>query len=971
MIVATNSAPPQQLTSPPRTGGAARCGNAGGDPENPMPDSTPSTDWDLALRHPAAWENARWIGLPAEHFFRDEAAGALEIPRGKWIGNTEKSRFYVRRAFTLPESRTIQSAWLRIEADNRFDLWINGAQMPLPSTPESWRNLAPLEVSALLQPGDNLLSIRAYETDSPDWFISALRGGMRVDFEDNDGPLLLETDADWQATEVTWPKVFLDKAFTEEKWLESGFADHAPPDICQSLHPRQTRRSWMGRKVFHVGEPIVQAIVYATARGIYELSLNGQRVGRDLLTPHHLPNDRYQYQAYDVTSLIRSGANCLGVLTGGGFFNTIGHSGLTAGAPLFLAQLEWHDGGKEKRVLVSDASWKVSPSPLLEDSPQYGERYDARLEQPGWNEPAFDDSRWAPACTETIPAQLEPQECETVQVAREISGCKLPPPAPGLQLFDFGINSSGRLRLTLRNTAPGQRVIIRHGELLADEGGVFHGPYRNVIYPDEPQARFMMRNIDTYICRGDAKEVFEPRFCYTGFRYAQIEGCPSPLAPEDFVKLEFYNALPERGTFTCADPLLNGIYDMARNSWTSNLHGAPTDCPTREKQHWEDVGVQVGRTALWLTESERLLARWMTKGQRLGGTVGWEDMDIELPWEIHLFTGDTTLMRSHWPVMQALVEKRLARLEDGLFTGREVHQWLDHTALEPTDHEIFCSAFLWHNLDLMQKMAGRLGKCADTDHYRRLRDDLGAAIHEQLFDASTGTYRNGTQTAQLLPLAFGITPTDRREAVFHALVEDIEKHGGALTTGMTGTRYLLPVLSAHGRHDLALALANRTTFPSWGHWMAKGATAMAETWDTWDLPQDQLRLRSFNHPNYGSIGEWFFESLGGLQPDEDHPGFEHFFVRPQVDGPLTQVEVEYRSVRGLIRSAWKTENGRLELRVEVPAGTTATIRVLGQEVSADNEADVVRTEPGATLFQVGAGNHTFRDCIPPGPPDDH
>ena len=919
-------------------------------------------DWDLALRHPAAWKDAQWIGLPAEHFFSEPEPEPSAVPCGQWISNSEKSRFYVRRVFVMPEDRAIRSAWLRIEADNRFDLWINGMVVTLPPDPESWRNLAPLDVTALLRPGENLICIRAYESDTPDWFISALRGGLRIDFAgEHVEPLLIETDAAWRATEVTWPKVFLEKAFTEEAWLESGFADHAPPDICQKLHPRHTRRSWMGRKVFHVVQPVGQAIVYATARGIYELSLNGQRVGRDLLTPHHLSNDRYQYQAYDVTSLIRPGGNCLGVLTGGGFYSTIGHSGLTAGAPLFLAQLEWYDGDGEKRVLGSDASWKVCPSPLLEDSPQYGERYDARLEQPGWNEPAFDDSRWAPARTENIPAQLEPQECETVQVAREISGCELPPPAPGLHLFDFGINSSGRVRLTLRHTRPGQRIIIRYGELLADEGGVFNGPYRNVIYPGEPQARFMMRNIDTYICRGGAVEVFEPRFCYTGFRFAQVEGCPESLTPDDVVKLEFYNNVPVCGTFTCSDPMINRIWDMARNSWTSNLHGAPTDCPTREKQHWEDVAVQVGRTALWYMESERLLGRWMTKGHRLGGTVGWEDMDIELPWEIHLFTGGTTLMRSHWPVMQSLVEKRLARLEHGLYTGRgEGHQWLDHTALEATGHEIFCSAFLWRNLDLMQKMAGRLGKCADADRYRRQRDELGAAIHEQLFDTSTATYRNGTQTAQLLPLAFGLTPQAQREAVFNALVADLEKRGGHLSTGMTGTRFLLPVFSAYGRHDLALAQAAKTTFPSWGHWIEKGATAMAETWDTWDIPQDKLRLRSFNHPNYGSIGEWFFEYLGGLQPDEEHPGFEHFFVRPQVEGPLTQVTVAYRSVRGLILSAWKKENGRLEMRVDVPAGTTATIYVPGYNVTSDPASAAGQKEVRAYSFQVGPGLHTFR-----------
>lgn len=929
------------------------------------------SDWDLALRHPAVWENAQWIGLPAEHFFGGEATESSVIPRGKWISNSEKSRFYVRRAFVMPENRTIKSARLRIEADNRFDLWVNGEVVELPANPESWRTLALLDVTALLKPGDNLVSIRAYETDTPEWFMSALRGGLRVDFEGaQTAPLILETDAGWKATEITWPKVFLQKAFTEEKWLQPGFKDYSEPDICQQLHPRHTRRSWLGRKVFSVEQPVQKAVIYATARGIYELSLNGQRIGRDLLTPHHLPNDRYQYQAYDVTTLIRVGDNCLGVMTGGGFFNTIGHSGLTAGAPLFLAQLELLNGKGGKRVIVSDPSWKVSPSPMLEDSPQYGERYDARLEHAGWNDPDFEEADWVNARTEVISAKLEPQECEMIQVVSEITPRKLVDASPAMQVFDFGVNSSGRVRLTVRNTEPGQRLVIRYGERLSSDGGVFHGAYKNVIYPDDPYARFMRRNIDVYLCKGGAKEVFEPRFCYTGFRYAQVEGYPGTLASKDFVKLEFHNNLPVRGTFTCSDPMINRIWDMVRNSWTSNLHDAPTDCPTREKQHWEDVGVQMGRTALWYMESERLLARWMTKGKRLGGTVGWEDMDIELPWAIHLFTGDTTLIQTHWPVMQALVEKRLTRLENGLYTGRERHQWLDHTALEKTENEIFCSAFFWRNLDLMQKMAGRLGKSEEAARYRRLRDALGEAIQDRLYDAKTGVYRNGTQTAQLLPLAFGLVPQDQREAAFHALVADLERRSGALSTGMTGIQHLLPVLSAGGRHDLALGQAVKTDFPSWGNWIKKGATAMAETWEAWDIPEKDIKTRSFNHPNFGSIGEWFFEYLGGLQPDENHPGFEHFFVRPKVEGLLTQVDVEYRSVRGLIRSAWKKENGRLVMQVNIPANSSATVALPQERAGGDisingkpvNKAPGVTVksgEPSAPEYLLSSGRYTI------------
>lgn len=922
------------------------------------PAELPAADWALGLRDPIVWQaDARWIGLPMDIFHAEAEADEAGVPIGKWLWNNEGSRFYLRKKFQVPEGQPIQSASLRIEADNRFQVWVNGQPVELPKDVKSWRDLPALDITSLVRPGENLINVRALETDTPDWFVSALRGGLRVDFADPGKPPLLEaTDSTWKMTEITWSKMFLGAGFDEKAWMTPEFTDEVAPEICQDLHPRMTRRSWMGRREFEVKGPVTGARVAVTAHGLYELFLNGKKVGRDLLTPDHMPKS-YQYQTYDITDLLKPGINCLAAITGGGFANTQGHSGLTPDPPLLLLQMEID--GPEKSFIVSDPTWKVAPSPLVEDSIQFGERYDARLEQPGWKLPEFDDSAWVAAAVTEVKGPVEPQECETIRLIAEEKARTVTEPVPGVFLYDFGVNSSGRVRLKVQGAKSADRIEIRYGESLGPDGLVSNGPYRNVIFPDDPQARYKVRNIDVYVCRGEPEEVYEPAFAYTGFRYAQIIGYPGTPGEENLIKRVFHTATPERGTFSCSDPLINDIWAVASNSWSSNLHGAPTDCPTREKQHWEDVGVQNSRTAMWYMESDRVLTRWMTKGARLGRAVGWEDMDIEIPWVIYVFSGNAQIIEQHYPVMRALVEKRLKRLKNGIYDGSESHQWLDHTSLDKTDREIFCSAFLWRNLDLMQRMATVIGKTEDASQFAAQRDQLGEAIQARLYDPAARQYRNGTQTAQLLPLAFGLVPESERAGVVNSLVANIEKRGGKLSTGMTGAKFLLPVLSANGHHTTALKLAQSTGFPSWGNWLAKGGTAMAETWDALDRPYPGKRNVSFNHPNYGSIGEWFFEYLAGIQPDEEHPGFTHFFIRPEVEGDLTWVQASFRSPRGPISSAWKKEGETLTMNVVVPPGTTATVRIPGSEVKPDTAGKLLDRNEAASTYLLDPGTYRF------------
>jgi alpha-L-rhamnosidase len=629
--------------------------------------------------------------------------------------------------------------------------------------------------------------------------------------------------------------------------------------------------------------------------------------------------------------------------------------------------MTYADGRSE--AIGTDGTWKAQPSPLLEDSLQYGERYDAQLEQPGWDRAGLDETQWQPAePVKFAPRPLLPQQHEPVRVTAERPAISMSEPVAGTFVYDFGQNAPGRIRLHLRATRPGQMVVIRYGESLKPDGTVSPGPYDDVVYPNDPRQRFMTRNIDTYICRG-GDENYEPRFAYTGFRYAQVSGYLGKPSATDMVQRVFHNDTPVVGKFECANPLLNRIWSNAQWSWRGNIHGTPTDCPTREKNPWEDVGVQCAATACWFMDSDLFLGNWVHNGPRMGGTVGWKDIDVTLPWRLYTVYGDTALLARHYGKMKALVEERArAAGKDGLFTGNKF-EWGDHVAIEKTDKEVFSAAFYYHDVDLLARTAQQLGHTNDAQRYGDLLPKIRAAINARFFDAGKNLYRNGTQTAQLLPLAFGIAPDDRRAAIAQSLVDDVVRHGNHLTTGMTGTKFLLPVLTQAGHLATAYALAMQTTAPSWGDMVEHGATTMLETWNAAAKPGKDQGGVSYNHPNFGSVGEWFFEYLAGIQPDETHPGFKHFTIRPCVPETLAWAGAEYRSVHGLIRSRWEKHGDTLALDITVPANTTATVFFPAKDSALVTESGTpatkaegvkfLRQEAAAAVFEVRSGDYHF------------
>ena len=931
----------------------------------------PVASWEMAITDAAEWR-ANWIAMPDSVWPQPSPAANDEVAVGQWLWCTESPRVYIRKTFDLADLEGIARAQIRIEADNHFDLWINSQAVAIAAQTD-WRKTPALDIRRFLKSGENIVCIRALNTDTPLWFMSALRAGLRLDYAGADGipakTQNIPSDSTWKLTRITWPKMFMGTGFKEEAWLKPGFADVERPDICQTLHPRQTRRSWLGRKEFTLASRPTAAQVYVTARGCYELRLNGRKVGNDLLTPDR-SNNCQLYQVYDVTDSLMAGRNCLAALVGGGWATTSGHSILFPDKPLLRAQLHLTYADGRSEIIATDASWKTQPSPLLEDSVQYGERYDARLEQAGWDRPGFDDAQWSPAetVTDTVPP-LFPQQHEPVRVTAERPAVAVNEPVPGVLLHDFGQNAAGRIRLHVRGAEPGQQIVIRYGESLQSNGTVSNGPYDNVVFPNDSRERFMMRNIDTFICRGGDDEIYEPRFAYTGFRYAQLSGYPGKPAADALIQRVFHTDTPVVGKFECANPLLNRIWSIATWSWRGNIFGTPTDCPTREKNPWEDVGVQFAATACWFMDSDLFLGNWVQNGPRMGRTVGWKDIDATLPWRLYTIYDDTALLARHYDKMKTLVEERArAAGNDGLFTGAKF-EWGDHVAIEKTDKEVFSAEFYYHDVDLLVRTARLMGQQADAEHYAALLPKIRAAINARFFDAGKNSYRNGTQTAQLLALDFGIVPDDLRKAVTQSLVDDIFRHTNHLTTGMTGTKFLLPVLTREGHLETAYRLATQTTYPSWGYWIEYGATTMLETWDAAANPGKDQGGVSYNHPNFGSVGEWFFEALAGIQPDEARPGFKHFIIRPSVPAELAWAGAEYRSVHGLIRSRWEKRGDTLALDITIPANTTATVwlpagnaaavRESGQPLDRSAGVKVLRTENGATVCEVAAGSYEF------------
>ena len=756
-------------------------------------------------------------------------------------------------------------------------------------------------------------------------------------------------------------------------WFEMGLLEPsdwrarwimARPPQAQDSDAQEYRpfRAQCLRREFDLSGPVRRARAYVSGLGCYELRINGARVGGDVLTPGWTTYERrIQYQTYDVTALLRPGPNAVGAILGNGWWSSglgIGRGEFVhPGTPglLFILQLRAELADGRVQEVITDEGWRSHPAPIVENTLYHGEEYDAGLEQPGWDAPGFRDADWTPVTPAPQPAgRLVAEQTHPIRVSQELHAGRLNEPQPGTYVFDFGQNHAGRCRLRLRGE-PGRRVQLRFAEVLNADGTLDR---RNLVGA---------RATDAYVFRSNAEETWEPRFTYHGYRYAELTGAQSRPSADALVSQVLHSALPPAGEFECSNELINRIQHLIVWALRSNLFSVPTDCPQRdERLGWLGDMHVFAPTACWNLDMANFLAKWVRDirdGQTSDGAVrdvapavvvrgpaapGWGDALLGVPWTLYHFYRDAQVIEENYDAMRAWVEYMNARAPGHLYHCTHTfaeNGYGDWVAVEPTPKDLIAAAFFFYSTDLLARMASVVGRTDDARRYAELAGRIGDAFNQAYFDAAAGSYAGGTQTANLLPLAFGLVPPEHRSAVLEKLVADIRARDDHLTTGFLGTAYLLPILSNHGYHELAYRLATQRTYPSWGHMIEVGATTMTERWNP---ASGDTRMNSWNHFALGAVGQWFYESLAGINYDPNQPGFARCLIRPRPAGDLTWVRARYRSVRGLISCHWRRSADAFEMEVTIPGNTPARI-----ELPALGSARPTVQEGTVTLLRGG------------------
>ena len=734
------------------------------------------------------------------------------------------------------------------------------------------------------------------------------------------------------------------------------------------------------RKAFAVDSKVRSARLFATALGVYELRLNGQRVGDQHLAPGWTDyNKRVRYQVYDVTAQLQHGRNVLGAIAAPGWFS--GHAGLFNAVefygkvPALLAQLEiTFDDGSVQRI-ISDESWKSHPGPLLQADLLKGETYDANLEITGWDMPEFDDSDWTPAATRDETRTLQADVSQPVRALMELPARALTEPAPGRWTFDLGQNMVGVVRLKVRADR-GTVITLRHGEMLNPDGTIYTENLRGAT------------STDTYICRGEGVETWQPRFTFHGFRYVEVTGLASRPELDAVTGIVLGSDLQPAGEFECSDPRINQLQSNIVWGMRGNYLSIPTDCPQRdERMGWMADAQVFLPTAACNADVAAFMSKWMidiTDAQREDGahcdvapamkglsygTPAWGDAGVIVPWLMYQTYGDKRILERNIDSMKRWVlwcEANSTNLLRDKARGNDYGDWLSIKADTPKG--LLGTAYFAHAADIVARSLYALGRDDEAAGFEGLFRSIRDAF-TRAYVATGGRMTGETQCDYVLALQFNLVP-DRGSALKH-LIDNIEANDWHLSTGFVGVSHLLQVLTDSGRSDVAYRLLMQDTFPSWLFPVKHGATTIWERWDGW-RPETGVHpewgMNSFNHYALGSCGRWLFESVAGIGHDPDAPGFERQVIKPHVGGGLTFARATCRSMHGEIRSAWKVEGDALTLDVTIPVNTTArihlpvendrSVRESGRMLDDVDGVLMLRKNGGLTI-EVGSGAYSF------------
>jgi alpha-L-rhamnosidase len=907
--------------------------------------------FESGLLNAADWK-AQWIT-------RKDPIAEQEMNSVRWIWLPNSDAMHVPSStpaffqYHLHLADAPIAASLHVLARGQFTARVNGK---VTGHHSEWGAFDREEIAYLLHAGDNEISVEvishragAPPATSPSAFAASIRithpDGKEDRIVTNENWQARSTsDAAWQPAQSVGPLALRFGIGTDRQQAIPG------PD-------RVSTDASLLRKNFSVGAPIRAARLSITALGAYQALINGKAVAPNtLLAPGWTDfHKRVLYQTYDVTKLVSSGANSIGVLLGGGWYSspmTWAGVRVMPGQNLLRARLELTFANGTRQTIVTDPSWLTASAPITFSEIYGGESYDARLAQRDWSMPKFDAAHWTPAVTGAPPDEvmaLTAQPDLPINSSITLRPIKLDPanekhPA----VFDLGQNMVGNIRIHVRGPR-GTVVRLRYAERINPDGSIYTENLRNA------------DATDTYAFSGEGEETWTPAFTFHGFRYVEFSyvGGTAPTPPTlATVEGLVFNSLPAVASvrLSSSSETLNKMNELGAWGQRGNFVSIPTDCPQRdERLGWMGDAGAFWRTGTFNFDIDAFTRKFMldvTDAQTAAGAFtnvspnvlgpdpgapGWGDAGVFIPYAAWLQYGDATVVESSWSAMERWMDFILKNNPDFVRRKALGNNYADWLAPDQNTPKILIDTAYWALIAReMSEMASALHRAADAEKYQQQFDSIAAAYRKE-FVKDDGTVAGNTQTGYLATIFTGIAQPPLRANLVDRLVKNIEEHGNHLTTGFLGTPFLLSVLDENGHSDLAFKLLLSDTYPSWGYMVKMGATTW---WERWNGDTGDPSMNSYNHYAFGSVMAWVYRRAAGIDTDATGPGYHHLTVHPHFDPALPQLHTEYDSAYGTIISDWKHSDHRFT--ITIPANTTATV-----------------TLPNNKIETVGSGVHIY------------
>jgi alpha-L-rhamnosidase len=790
-------------------------------------------------------------------------------------------------------------------------------------------------------------------------------------------------ESKWSTT-AFWEMGLLSKSEWKAKWIEM-----TNDTLRYSPSPHF-------RKEFILNKTIASARIYVTSHGFYELQLNGNKVGDQVLTPGWTSyGKRLQYQVYDVTSMLLKGNNAVGAVLGDGWYrgtlawgNNWAIYGKRLGI-LFQLKITYTDGTES--MIISDETWKASNDGAIRMNDIYnGETYDATKKLTGWNKPGYDDKKWESVKIGNYDNNiLIASEGSPVRKIQEIKPVKIFRTPKGNLVVDMGQNMVGWLRLKVTGNK-GTVVTLRHAEVL-DKFGEF---YTTNLRAAKCQL--------TYTLAGTGEEIYEPRFTFMGFRFVEVAGFPGELTTDNLTGVVVHSDMKVTGSYESSNPLLNQLQHNIQWGQKGNFVDVPTDCPQRdERLGWTGDAQAFCRTAAFNMEVSSFYTKWLkdiAADQKPGGEVpdvipdilnkqgsltaqpsaGWGDVSVITPWTMYLVYGDKLFLENQYKSMRAWVEYIRKKAGDSYIwkDGSKYGDWLfyhppvnNHT--EPdgyTEHDFIATAFYAYSTSILADAAKALGKTEDAKMYSDLFNKIKEVFINE-YVTKAGRVGTCSQTSYVLALKFNLLPDNLLGKAAEFLVNDIKSRNNHLSTGFLGTPYLCHVLSDNGYTDTAYDLLLQESYPSWLYPVKMGATTIWERWDgeKTDSTFQDAGMNSFNHYAYGAIGDWMYRVSAGIETMG--PGYKNIIVQPHPSKKLTFSRASFESSYGTIASGWERKEGKIIIKVTIPANTSATIILPtgnqdkvtegGKALSLNIYLKDIKGSDNKLTLQAGSGDYNF------------